>query len=682
MKYPKQIIAEKKDHFYEIHGLKINDPLHWLREKENPSVEALIDCENQFTKEFLKPTEKLQEQIYKEIRGRIKEEDQDVPVKIGNYWYYNRSETNKEYAIHCRRGLDINSPEQIILDENILAKNLEYFELGSLALSPDHKKIAFTTDTKGDEIYQLTVKDLDSEKTIFSFESNLSGGLEWYEDNESLLLVDMNEELRPNSCFSLNIHTKLRKDIYVEDDPEHFVSISKTKNDKYLFIESHGKITSEYHFSSSKDASALFVCFQKREKGHEYYVGAHQDSFYILSNISSKEFEIFKCEHTKTDSKSWSCWIENNEGETFIDDFEVFHDFICVSEREKGLDHLRLVSIDKSTNYRIPMDHDCYELDSELNPNYNTDYFRFEFSALNQPESIYEIEFLSKKTKLLKQIKIPGDYNSDNYIIKRGHAPSHDGIEVPVSYVFHKDHPPSENTPVYLYAYGSYGETIECGFRRSFLSLLDRGITVAIAHPRGGSIYGQKWYEEGKYLKKKNTFYDVNSVAKYFINSKLCDPNRIYLSGGSAGGLMVGACLNLEPKLYSKAVANVPFVDVVNTMLDSSQALTALEYEEWGNPNNKEYFDYIRSYSPYENVEQNSYPAVLAISGWHDKRVFFWEATKWIQQLRENQMGTSPILLYTNKGSGHGGSSGRFEAIREIAMEFAFFIADDYLIDS
>lgn len=669
--------AKEVPYIKEIHNFQLVDNYNWIRNKDtDPDVLQLIEAENEYFHSHYLNKQDLLEQLYSEMRGRIKEADQDVPEKIDDFWYYTRTETNKDYAIHCRRKHSMENPEEIILDENLLAKDLDYFNIGSLEVSPDHKYLAYAVDTVGNEKHCLFIRDLDKQQLLSESIENCGYSLEWGNDSKHIYYNQLNEDEIPDKVFRHYLKQEINSDelIFHEKDNEFFVGLSKTKDDKYVFVESHGAISSELYFLDADNPNAEMKLFSPRKHGLEYYVAHREGKFYILSNSSNIDFDIKVCSPQNTTSEHWKSYIPNCE-DVYFDDFETFANYMIIYVKRSGLEEIWCLDYLTKEIKIVPMKNDCYHLSSEDNHDYYSIHYHFSYSSFNTPWTDYSYNMQTGKLEKLKVQEIPTGFTSEDYIVKRLQAPSHDGKLIPISLYFHKN-TNLEDAPLYLYGYGSYGSSLQASFQRNILSLINRGFVYAKAHIRGSSTLGRTWYEDGKFLKKKNTFHDMNSCAEFLINESYCHPQKICISGGSAGGMLVAACINMRPDLYFAAVADVPFVDVLNTMLDSSLPLTPIEYDEWGNPEkDKDYFDYILSYSPYDNVIENKYPHILCIAGLNDQRVYYWEPTKWVQKLRKYNQSDSIILQYTKTEAGHFGASGRFDYLKEEAKEYAFLLS-------
>lgn len=659
-----------------IHGHTRIDNYYWLNERENPEVIAYLEAENKYAEENLKHTEPLQKQLFDEITGRIKQDDNSVPVKIRDYYHYTRYEEGKEYPIFCRKKHSLDNPEEIMLDCNELAKGFAFFEIGEISLSEDDKLLAYSVDTISRRIYTIYVKDLETGETHEEAIPNTSGNVVWASDNQTLFYGVKDEALRPCKIFRHKLGTKHETDVEVfhETDEAYYVSIGKTKSKQYLVIESESTLSAESRILESDNPNGTFRIFQERQPDMLYSIGHYDNHFFILTNADgAQNFKIMKTPINNTGMENWEEVIAPRTN-VLIENFVIFSKFLVIEEREAGLIKIRIKAWDGSCDYYIDFGEPTYEAGLSSNPEFDSDTLRFGYTSMTTPSSVYEFDMISKEKTLLKQQEIVGGYNADDYVTERLFAPSHDGTLVPISLVYKKGMVKNGQNPLVLYGYGSYGCSMDAYFSLARISLLDRGFVWAIAHIRGGEEMGRQWYEDGKMLNKKNTFLDFIACGKYLIQSGFTSSDKMFAMGGSAGGLLVGAVVNMEPQLWRGIIANVPFVDVVTTMLDESIPLTTGEYDEWGNPNEKEYYDYMLSYSPYDNVEAKDYPAMLITTGLHDSQVQYWEPAKWAAKLRDMKTDSNHLYLKTEMDYGHGGASGRFEGYKEIALEYAFML--------
>jgi oligopeptidase B len=667
--------AAKLAHQIEIHGDTIVDDYFWLRDRDNPQVMEYLKAENDYTEQVLEPHAELRESLFQELKARVKEDDRSVPVKKDDYYYYSRVAAGKQYGIHCRKRGDLNSPEEIILDENQLAEGKPYFQLGTFSISPNHQLLAYSEDIDGSERYTLRIKNLTTGELFPETIANTYYSLEWVNDNQTFYYTVLDENLRPYRLYRHTLGESIDRDelIYEEQDSQFFVGCGKSRDDRYIFLTTDGKITSEQYFVSADDPHGTFSIVTPRQKGHEYSVSHHDGSFYILTNDNAQNFRIMRTLVEQPQQEYWEEYIAHDP-DRLIEGFDEFKDYFIIGERYQGLGQLRAIDLQNQTSHYLEFDDPTYLVFGAANWEYDTQTFRFGYTSLVLPMTIFEYDLRSRTKTILKQNEIPGGYDPSQYHSERIFARSHDGVEVPISIVYRRDFKRDGTQPLYLYGYGSYGASIDPGFSTNRLSLLDRGFVYAIAHIRGGSELGRHWYESGKFLQKKNTFLDFVACAEHLIAEKYTSAGNIAISGGSAGGLLVGATINLKPELFKAAIAQVPFVDVLNTMLDADLPLTQLEYDEWGNPANEEFYRYIRSYSPYDNVEAKAYPHLLITAGLNDPRVNYWEPAKWTAKLRSLKTDDNLLLLKTNLDSGHGGASGRYEYLKDIALEYTFLL--------
>lgn len=675
--YSQAPMAARKPKNLSIHGHTRIDPYFWLNERENPEVISYLEAENAYTKSGLAHTEALQQKLFTEMKSRIKEDDSSVPVLLRGYYYYTRYETGKEYPIYCRKKGSLEAAEEIMLNENLLAEGQSFCDVVGLTVSPDNHWIAYGADFVGRRKYVLYVKNLLTGETRQETGADTDGGYVWVNDNKTLY-YDVKDEvtLRTYRIMRHTVGKDSKKDelVYEEKDETFGCGVSKSKSDAYIFIHSYSTTTSETRFAPANEADAKFKVFQPRVRDHLYDVEHYDKYFYIRTNINgSRNFKIMKTPLAATESGNWTD-VMPYRGDVLIERFDVFRDYLVVEERYEGLTRLRVKSWAGSGDYFIQFDEPTYTAYMHSNPEFNTAYFRYGYSSLVQPATVYEINMLSKERKTLKVQEIPGGYDASQYTSERRWVTARDGARVPVSLVYKKSAFKGEDSPLLLYGYGSYGITVDPYFSVARLSLLDRGFVFAIAHIRGGQDLGRQWYETGKMLHKKNTFNDFIDCAEFLISNKYTSRGHLYAMGGSAGGLLMGAVVNMRPDLWNGIVASVPFVDVVTTMLDESIPLTTGEFDEWGNPKNKEYYEYILSYSPYDNIKAVSYPNMLVTTGLHDSQVQYWEPAKWVARLRELKTDSNRLYLHTDMESGHGGKSGRFQRLKEIAMEYAFLL--------
>ena len=654
------------------------DNYFWLNNKNDENVINYLNTENKYTKQVLKKTEDLQKELFGEMKSRIKKDDMSVPYFFNEYWYIKRFEKGKDYPIYTRKYKSLENEEEILIDVNKLAKKYKYYNIGGLSISPNNKILAFSFDTLSRRLYSIKFLNLESRKYYKETIQNTTGSITWANDNKTVFYSKKEDiTLRVNKIFRHEINSESKKDIlvYEEKDDEFSTGISKTKSQDYLIIYSRSTLSSEIRYLNSNKPKEKFKLFLKREDNHEYSISHFSDNFYIMTNSkNSKNFRIMKCSINNTSFSNWEEIVPHRD-DVLIEDIELFNEYFVIVERHKGLLKIRIKNWNKKNDYYLPLNGETYSASLGTNLDFNTQKLRYNLSSLINPSSVIEFDMKTELKKVLKnQEVIDKSFDPDNYVSERIWAKSHDGIKIPISIVKRKETVVQKDTPLLLYGYGSYGITIDPYFSTTRLSLLDRGFVYAIAHIRGSEYLGRDWYENGKLLNKKNTFLDFIYSAKHLINKQYSSSKNLYAMGGSAGGLLMGAVINMEPELFNGVIASVPFVDVMTTMLDDSIPLTTLEYDEWGNPNEIEYYKYMLSYSPYDNVNKLNYPNLMITTGLHDSQVQYWEPAKWIAKLRDYNKSKNHLLLHTNMDTGHGGASGRFNALKEIAMEYAFLI--------
>lgn len=670
--------ATVKEKELSIHEDTRIDPYYWLNDRDNADVIQYLEDENAYTKAVLKPTEKLQKNLFEEMKGRIKEDDSSVPYFLNEYWYIQRFETGKDYPIYTRKHKSLDAEEEILLDVNELAKDLAYCQVSGLSVSPDNTKLAYGIDTLSRRIYTIKVKDLTTGDLLKDEIKGVSSYAAWAADSSTFFYTAKDEEtLRTDRIFRHELGQKQNMDslVFEEKDETFYTFVYPSKSRKYIMIGSTSTMTSEYQFLPSQTPTDDFTIIQKRERGLEYSVAHFEDDFYISTNVDgSTNFKLVKTPTTAPSKENWVDVLPHRE-DVLLEDVELFRDFMVVAERNNGLLQLRVMRWDETEDYYLDFESETYTASLSTNLDFDAHVFRYNFSSLTTPSSVIDYD-TKTKTKAVKkeQEVLGGTFDKKNYTAERLWATANDGTKVPISLVRHVDTKLSPDTPLLQYGYGSYGNTIDPYFSSVRLSLLDRGFVFAIAHIRGGQYLGRPWYEDGRLLSKKNSFTDFISCSKFLIENGYTSSEHLYAMGGSAGGLLMGAVMNMAPELYRGVVAAVPFVDVVTTMLDDSIPLTTGEYDEWGNPNEKVYYEYIKSYSPYDNIREVSYPNTLITTGLHDSQVQYWEPAKWTAKLRDMHQGENVILLHTNMDAGHGGASGRFESLKEIAMEYAFLL--------
>jgi oligopeptidase B len=666
--------ATKKPKELTIHGDTRIDNYYWLNDRENPEVIEYLEAENRYTESVLKPTEDLQEKLFEEMKSRIKETDHSVPYFFNGYYYYSRYEEGKEYLIYCRKKGTLDANEEIMLNVNDMAKGHSYYQVNGMNVSPDNKLLAFGVDTVSRRKYTIHIKNLETGEILSDNIPLTTGSVAWANDSKTFLYTQKDDvTLRSYKIFKHILGEDLSsdKEIYHEEDETFSTGVYKSKSQKYLFISSYSTLSNEYRFLDANNPDGDFKIIQPRERGLEYEVNHFGDYFYIKTNLNAKNFRLMRTPVHKTTKENWEEVIPHRE-DVFLEGIEIFKNYLVVEERSNGLNNIRVIHWETKDEYYIDFDEEVYMAYVSTNPDFDTDVLRFGYTSMTTPISTYDYNMKTRERELKKQQEVLGDFDPSNYETKRLWATADDGTKIPMSIVYRKGIKLDGNNPALLYGYGSYGATMDPYFSSIRLSLLDRGFVYAIAHIRGSQYLGRQWYEDGKLLKKMNTFTDFNDCAAYLIEQNYTNPDKLFAMGGSAGGLLMGAIVNLQPELYKGVIAAVPFVDVVTTMLDESIPLTTSEFDEWGNPKVKKYYDYMLSYSPYDQVKAQDYPAMLVTTGLHDSQVQYWEPAKWVAKLRDVKTDDNVLLLHTNMKAGHGGASGRFEALRETAMEYAF----------
>lgn len=660
------------------HGDTRIDPYYWLNDRENPEVIAYLEQENAYYESITEHTNDLKEQLFQEMKSRIKEDDSSVPYKYNGYWYATRFELGKEYPIFTRKFKTEDAPEEIMVDCNIMAKGFDYFNLGGLAISPDNKLAVFGVDTVSRRQYTLHFKNLETGELFSDTIENTTGGAVWANDNKTIFYTQKDPlTLRSNNIYKHILGTPKEEDVLVfhEDDETFTTFVYKTKSRKYIVIGSSSTLTSEYRILNADNPNGEFQIFSKRVRGMEYSLAHYGNDFYILTNKDgATNFKVMKTTVEQTEADHWVEFIPHRK-EVLLEDIEIFNEYYVLSERENGLNLIKIVRWDGTDGYYLPFRDETYTAFVGTNPDYDTEILRYGYNSLTTPSSVIDFNMRTKEAEIKKEQEVlGGKFHKENYISKRVWATASDGEKVPISLVYHKDTNLDGNSPLLQYAYGAYGYTIDPYFSIVRLSLLDRGFIYAISHVRGGEYLGRKWYEDGRLLQKRNTFSDFVDCSRYLIEKKYTSPSHLYAMGGSAGGLLMGAVVNLAPEIYNGVICAVPFVDVLTTMLDDSIPLTTGEYDEWGNPNEKEYYEYIKSYSPYDNIVAQEYPNMLVTTGLHDSQVQYFEPAKWVAKIREYKKDNNLLLFNINMDAGHGGASGRFESLREVAKEYAFLL--------
>ncbi|MEJ5104707.1 S9 family peptidase [Chryseobacterium sp. MYb328] len=680
-KFPdlKAPVAEKQEHIREIHGDKVNDPYYWMidyfkKGKDSTKVVDYLKAENTYWEGMMKDTEPFREKLFQEMKARIKEKDESVPVFKNGYYYYTRTEAGKQYFKYCRKKGSLTAPEEILLDVDKQAEGHSYYSASGFTISPDNTKLIYGVDDVSRRQYKLFLKDLSTGKTIDLGIKNTTGSATWANDNKTIFYTSKNPEtLLTEKIFRHTLGTDSSKDalVYEEKDKTNYIGVGKSKNEKFIMIYSQATTSSETRYLDANEPNGTFKVFQPRINDVLYDVTPLEDKFLITTNKDALNFKVVETPLNKTGVENWKDFIPHRK-EVLMEGITEFKNYLVFSERQNGLSQLVIYDRKTGKNDFLKFDEAAYTVYPSGNPEYNTDNFRFGYTSMITPSSQYEQDLKTGKRNLLKQQEVLGGYNKDLYTTERLFATAKDGTRIPISIVYKKGLKKEGSNPLLLYAYGSYGSSMDATFSSTRLSLLDRGFAYAIAHIRGGQEMGRQWYEDGKMMKKKNTFTDFIDAGEYLVKEKYTSPKHLYAQGGSAGGLLMGAIANMSPSLWNGVISQVPFVDVINTMLDTSIPLTTNEYDEWGNPNNKEAYLYMKSYSPYENIEKKNYPNLLVTTGLHDSQVQYFEPAKWVAKLRDMKTDKNVLLLKTDMEYGHGGASGRFDYLKDLALVYAF----------
>jgi oligopeptidase B len=675
-------LADKKEHIRTIHGESVNDPYYWMYDyfgKGPDSTKAVdyLKAENAYLETVMSGTQKFQTDLFTEMKLRIKEKDESVPLFKNGYYYYTRTENGNEYYKYCRKKGTLKAKEEVLLDVDAMAKGHSYYGVTGFEISNDNKLLAFGVDEVSRRQYTIYIKNLETGELLKDAVINTEGQAVWANDNKTFFYASKNPvTLLSEKIFRHTLGTESKNDVevYQEKDPSNYIGVAKTKNNKYIMIYSVATMSSEIRMIKAENPTDSFTVFQPRLKDVLYDVATLDNKFLIRTNKDgAKNFKLMECPLDNTEANNWKEVIPNRS-DVLLQGVEEFKDFIVINERKNGLVTMRVRNTKNNTEHYINFGEQTYTADFGSNPEYNSNTFRFEYTSLTTPNSTFDYNMISKDKKLMKQQTVLGGYNSKDYVTERLYATAKDGAKIPISIVYKKGFQKNGKAPFLLYAYGSYGSCTEARFSSSRISLLNRGFAFAIAHIRGGQEMGRQWYEDGKLMKKKNTFTDFVDCAQFLVQKKFTSKEHLYAEGRSAGGLLMGAVANLAPELFNGIIAEVPFVDVINTMLDESIPLTTNEFDEWGNPKNKEAYLYMKSYSPYENVENKKYPNILVTTGLHDSQVQYFEPSKWVAKLRTMKTDNNLLLLHTNMNFGHGGASGRFDYLNDIALKYAFIL--------
>lgn len=672
-------VAEIKPHNRTIHNDTVTDNYYWMidyfkKGPDSPKVIEYLKEENNYLDIMMDSSKVLRENLFLEMKGRIKEKDESVPVFKNGYFYYTRMENGKQYYKYCRKKGSLDAKEEILLDIDVLAAGHSYYAAGGFNISEDNKLMAFSIDTVSRRQYTIYIKNLETGELFKDAIQDTSGSSVWANDNKTLFYTKNNPvTLLSEKIMRHTLNTEAVQDVtvYEEKDPSNYIGISKTKSGGFIFIVSQATLSSEIRFISASDPHAAFKIFQPRVNEVLYSVNDDGNKFYILTNHEAKNFRLMECAHNETPITAWKEVIPHRI-DVLLERIDLFKNNLVITERKNGLIQLRVRNLFSGKEHYIDFGEPAYDVSTGPNPEFNSHLLRYRFTSLTTSNSVFDYDMETGEKKLMKQQEVVGGYNNLDYISERLYAPAKDGSRIPISIVYKKGIAKDGKSPLLLYAYGSYGNSMDASFSSNRLSLLNRGFIYALAHIRGGQEMGRQWYEDGKMMKKKNTFTDFIDCGEFLINEKYTSKKHLYAQGGSAGGLLMGAVANMAPDLWHGIIAQVPFVDVVNTMLDDSIPLTTNEYDEWGNPGNKEAYEYMKSYSPYENVEKKKYPNILVTTGLHDSQVQYFEPAKWVARLRSSKTDNNVLLLKTNMDFGHGGASGRFDYLKEIALEYAF----------
>jgi oligopeptidase B len=675
-------IAPKRPFQITQHGITRNDEYYWMRDRADPEVMQYLQAENEYLEEVLQHTRPLRELLFEEMKGRIKETDETVPEKHGDYFYYKRYVQGKQYPIHCRKKDSPNAAEEILLDQNQLAEGHEFCSVSAFAVSPDQTKLAYSVDLEGAEVYTIHVKDLETgslypesiQRTYGSVYFSI--GVEWAGDSQTFYYLSLDEFHRADKLHRHKLGTDPGQDalLFQEMDETFALSLFKTRSEKFIMTYHYNTVSQEMRFLSTDDPLSTLTLLRERKPDLEYYATHHGDSFFIITNDQAPNFRLMKTPLSDPGMENWKEVLPHRE-DTLVEHIDAFKEYIILHERRNGLRQLRVSKIDGASGPRyIAFPDPTYEVFVDTNPNFNTNIVRLKYSSLVTPFSTVDYHMDTGEWELKKEDEIPSGYDKTQYVSEYIHADAPDGKRVPISIVYKNGMKRDGNNPVLLYGYGAYGGSSEAAFNSSLLSILDRGFVFAIGHVRGGSELGRSWYDEGRLLNKKNSFTDFIACAEHLIKEKITSPQKLAITGGSAGGLLVGASMVMRPDLFKAVICKVPFLDVVTSMSDPTIPLTTLEYDQWGNPENKDAFDYMLSYSPYDNIRPVPYPRLLLTTGFNDPRVAYWEPAKFASRIRDVKTGDELVLLATNFSAGHAGASGRYDFLKENVLDFAFLI--------
>jgi oligopeptidase B len=666
-------VAKQVPHSVTLFGDTRQDPYAWLRNRQDPDTIAYLEAENAYTEQVMAPTRELQEALYQEMLGRIQQTDMDVPIRRDGYYYYTRTEEGKEYEIYCRKRGSLEAPEEVLLDANLLAEGHPYFRIGNFAVSPDHSLLAYSVDVVGDEAYTIRVKNLATGEWLPDEIPNTYYSLEWAADNRTFFYCTLDEAKRPHKIYRHTLGAAADALVYHEPDERFTVAIDKSSSREFLWIHIHSSLTSEILFVRADRPMDAFRPVLARRHGVEYDVTHHGEHFYVRTNDQAKTFRLMRTPVADPGEHSWEEFLPARP-EVTLEHVRAFRGHLVMEERDRGLTQIRIHDFASGAQHRVAFDEPVYTCAVGGNAEYDTTVVRFSYESLLTPESVYDYDMATRQRELKKRQPVLGGYDRQQYVSERLYARAPDGVEVPISLVYRKGLIRDGSAPALLYGYGAYGLSSDPGFDSNRLSLLDRGFVYAIAHIRGGGDLGKPWHEAGRLLNKRNTFTDFIACAEHLIAQRYTSPRRLAITGGSAGGLLMGAVVNMRPELFAAVVTRVPFVDALNTELDPTLPLTIGEWEEWGNPAEEQFYHYIQSYAPYENVRPQAYPAMLVTAGLNDPRVAYWEPAKWVARLRAIKTDQNVLLLKTDMGAGHFGKSGRYEHLKETAFNYAFLL--------
>ena len=680
-------VALKKDSVLIIHGHTRVDPYFWMRltdeqktaeesDEQTSNVVNYLNAENDYTSKLMSHTEDFQEELFNEIVGRIKKDDESVPYFRNGYWYYTKYEEGQEYPIYCRKKGSLDDAEEVMIDANQMAKGHEYYNVSGLTVSPDNKILAFAEDTVSRRVYTYRFKNLETGEYYEDRLENANPGAAWASDNKTLFYTTKNKvSLLSEKIMRHALGNDSSQDqvVYHEKDPSYYIGVGKTKSNEYIVIYNSSTLVTDFHILKADNPNGEFQQFIPRGTKHEYNIEHFEDKWYIVTNWEAQNFRLMECPVGNTAQSNWTEVIPHRS-DVLLQGIEVFKDYLVLSERSNALTHIRIMNQKSGDEHYLDFGEPAYVAYTSTNPEFDTDQLRFVYSSLTTPFSTIDYNMTDKSRKIMKQTEVVGGHNPDDYVTERIFADARDGTKIPMSIVYKKSTKKSASTPLLQYAYGSYGSSTDPWFSSVRLSLLDRGFIYAIAHIRGGQEMGRQWYENGKMFKKINTFTDFIDCSKYLINEEYTSADHLYAMGGSAGGLLMGAVVNMAPELYNGVIAAVPFVDVVSTMLDETIPLTTNEFDEWGNPKNKDSYEYMLSYSPYDQVKEQEYPNMLVTTGYFDSQVQYWEPAKWVAKLRDKKTDDNILMMKTNMEAGHGGASGRFKRHKETALEYSFFL--------